>query len=304
MSELKKYYCVESHEPYTTNGNIYEMVTDRLERSLNDRKYIKANEFYKISCDMAQNKGLIPLMERQAKVGEQIRNNKTGEIGEVIALGNMRLSRVYVRSEKDNGYSGNQADRPINQPFDYLSMTEYLVLDGYTNKNEGEPTMTLEQQREALTAKAADIAKEIAEIDKQIAAMPWVPKHGDGYWYADPIVDSFASYSYWSNDAHDNHRLRAGLIKRTEAEAIEAGKAIYYRAWAESLSDVNEEMWRDKDAEKCYAYWDYQSKLIMFNSMNWSRAAGIYFKSHDATRAAIATIGEDLWIKYVLGVQK
>ncbi len=64
----------------------------------------------------------------KVKVGDFVKTIKTGEVGEVIALGKFCPDRVYVRSEKEHGYNGGCADRPISGLFNYLNPEEYTVV--------------------------------------------------------------------------------------------------------------------------------------------------------------------------------
>lgn len=317
MSETNKYYCVKNDKGWHTKGKIYEHNGDcsfRYDNGYLGRAYKSWEQYSQYNPGLAA--CLISLVQRPAKVGEQIRKKQTGEVSEVIALDKYNDIAIYVRTNKHKGYTGAKADRPIQPPFDYLLTAEYEVLKNY--RPEPEPpklekvpekpvaTLILQQQLEEAKAERDAKDKQIAEIEKQIekAGKPWKPAQGKVYYFADPSRTCFYDYTTNNHYYSDDHQINAGNCYRTAEEAAEAGKRMYYRAWAESLSDVTEEMWADTEQLIFYASWDRKKKKIDVDWWQQYVFGTPCYTSKDALNAAIATIGEDNWIKYVLGVQR
>lgn len=60
----------------------------------------------------------------------------------------------------------------------------------------------------------------------EIVKLPWKPKVGDYYWTF--VTQGFVLVrARWTNDAVDFAKLKAGVIFRTEEEAIKARPKIY-----------------------------------------------------------------------------
>ena len=166
--------------------------------------------------------------------------------------------------------------------------------------------LTLEQQREALKAKIAKLEAETAELERQLeeAGKPWKPSMEYYYYYADPVRAKHYDYRQNTGSPTDRQNIQANNCYRTAEEAAEAGKQMYYRAWAESLSDVTEEMWHDKDLNKYISIWDAGCNKFNVDCWHWCSYGTPSYSSIETLRAAIATIGEDNWVRYVLGVQR
>lgn len=71
----------------------------------------------------------VKLVKRMPEVGEYVLNLITGEICEVIALYVGKGRCVYVRCKNNKCYDAKFSDRPIEQPFDFLAMCEFAVLE-------------------------------------------------------------------------------------------------------------------------------------------------------------------------------
>jgi len=72
------------------------------------------------------------------KVGDKVRivsvnggrgGYKEGEVLEVISHNKINPKNIYVRTNKDVGYTGEGSDRPIQQPFTYLIESEYELVE-------------------------------------------------------------------------------------------------------------------------------------------------------------------------------
>lgn len=157
---------------------------------------------------------------------------------------------------------------------------------------------------EQLEAKLAEIQAELAELKKQGQSEKWVPEDNDEYFIPCPTNPSYFEDTYWDNDNYDRHRLKANMVFRTEKEAAEAGKRMYYTHWYQSLSDVTEEMWADKNQKKWFAYWNNEDNKACFDCRYTCKFEGTYFTTKEKCRAAIDEIGEENFKRYVLGVEQ
>ena len=123
--EVRRLLCVKDlGNNWLTVGKIYE--------SVNGRITVDTGENY-TDRYMIEGARLFPLVKRPARVGEWVIDKATNDICCVIASdGN---AAVYVRTlEPHNEYTGSNADRPIEQPFNYLLGCEYEVIDGYNGE--------------------------------------------------------------------------------------------------------------------------------------------------------------------------
>lgn len=147
--------------------------------------------------------------------------------------------------------------------------------------------------------KLKDKIKQTDELQEK-----WEPERGKRYYFANPACSAFWSLSVWENDEIDNHRYKAGIIRKTEEEAAELGKFMYYRQWFRELSDVTEEMWKDGTKDKFYAYYNWIEEEVWYDSYRVYMDENAYFTSTEKLSEAIKTIGgEEILRRYVLGVE-
>jgi hypothetical protein len=133
----------------------------------------------------------------------------------------------------------------------------------------------------------------------------WKPKIGEAYFYSVIGIHEFYGTSIWGNDECDNMRFTLGRVYRTAEEAIEDGKRMYYSELYRSMSDVTEEDWKEGSKPKHYTEFDYRSGTVRIDFWSSNRSQGTaFFTSEQKCREAISAIGEDNFIKYVLGVKR
>jgi hypothetical protein len=144
----------------------------------------------------------------------------------------------------------------------------------------------------------AKLKHKIAELEEAAKGGRWTPDNDENYYYPDPTAYDFWSHHYWKGDEIDHHLQRAGMTCPTEEEAAEIGKRMYYRQWFDSLSDAPKEWVSDVWT----AAYNENGKRIRIIG-NFLRQACTYFASEESCRKAIDTIGEENFIKYVLGVR-
>lgn len=308
MGETNKFYCVENYKPgeFVTKGRVYQVVckngNDYLLYDSWESPFAKFDieEYRKKNPDTLGN-CLVPLVKRPAKVGEWVYVTANDGASQSVVVGNAyKVIFVYEPSScKDWARVEYE-----NSLWTVIRYDQYLVLDNYhLEQNEGKSKMTKQEQLQALQEQIAKLTAESVELEKQIEALPWVPKEGEKYYLPLTSYD-FCDWNCWEGDCDDEQLLRSGQVYRTAEEAIEAGKRMYYRHWAESMSDVTEEMKKDGSIDKYTSYWHYRSKRIHFGSSQACYSGEASFTTKEALQEAIATIGEDNWIKYVLGVQR
>lgn len=164
-----------------------------------------------------------------------------------------------------------------------------------------------------INEKILKLETEISELKKQIQKeaeernKDWKPHLEERYYRASNMYPDFHGWGIWTKDYDDNHNFEIGFIfpytEHGKQQAIELGKKMYYKQWFESLSDVTEDMWIDNDMEKWYAFYDYSNNSITPNSVHIYRGEGAHFTSKEKLEQAISIIGEDNFLKYVLGVK-
>lgn len=150
---------------------------------------------------------------------------------------------------------------------------------------------------------------ELAELKTIVAQAneydsKWKPEKGEKYYYPVPTSEDNGLYlsSIWSEDDIDKYNYVAGMVYRTKEEAIDVGKRMYYRHWYESMSDVTPQMWEDSYIPKYFAYLSWLYKSIKYVYSTDSFAQNVYFSSEEKCSEAIDKIGEDNFIRYVLGI--
>ena len=159
----------------------------------------------------------------------------------------------------------------------------------------------LRKEQQALNDKIDALEQELKQTELQ---EKWEPERGKRYYFASPACCAFCSLSVWENDEIDNHRYKTGFIRKTEEEATEIGKQMYYRQWFRDLSDVTEYMWMESSINKFYAYYDWDVEQVCYDSRSMCMCEATCFTSEEKLNQAIETIGgEEIFKKYVLGVK-
>ncbi len=133
----------------------------------------------------------------------------------------------------------------------------------------------------------------------------WKPEINERYYYANPVGKCFFNWRDWRGDEFDIHLYNAGLIHKTENEAVELGKQMYYTQWFNNLSDVTDEMQKDSNVDKYCIFYDFVIKKISpFHSTTSQFAHVAYFTSVNKLNSAIETIGRENFDRYVMRVKE
>lgn len=159
----------------------------------------------------------------------------------------------------------------------------------------------LRKEQQALNDKINALEQELKQTEPQ---GKWKPKMGEMYWIADVTNQNFCDFDYWDDKEYHFHLYNAGLIRKTENEAIELGKQMYYTQWFNDLSDVTDEMWEDFSITKYYVYYAYTAKTTVNSyDTNCRSAETAYFTSEEKLEQAIETIGRENFEKYVMRIK-
>jgi hypothetical protein len=145
----------------------------------------------------------------------------------------------------------------------------------------------------------AKTKQRLMELEEMMKKENWKPCWDDKYYIPVPTNAGFQSFSLWRGNENEISLKDAGMVFYTKEEAIEVGKRMYFRQWFESMSDADD--WNGE--EYWSAFWFYQKDSIDVWNTTYKVAGGIYFSTKEKCIEAIDVIGEDNFIKYVLGIK-
>jgi hypothetical protein len=132
----------------------------------------------------------------------------------------------------------------------------------------------------------------------------WKPNIDEDYWYiADTGTVADACYN---KDDFDNEIIDWGNFFKINSEAEHQSKVQKYtnlfRKYVEEHSEPID--WENDDQAKYCSHYDYYNSQIYFNCAYCHKQQGtIYANSKEILQDAISFIGEENFIKYVIGVE-
>ena len=152
-----------------------------------------------------------------------------------------------------------------------------------------------------------ELQEKLAEAEKIEVEQPkrWKPNTvGVTYWLIKNSGDVGAMT--WDNSTYDEWCYLIGNCFKTEEEAEEHKKQIYYTARYKNYIEEHSEPldWSNTKRDKYYALFGYESNEIVVDSFWYHKSQGvIHASSEQIIWDAIKEIGEDNFKKYVLGVK-
>ncbi|MEG1485613.1 MAG: hypothetical protein RSC28_09650 [Bacteroidales bacterium] len=142
--------------------------------------------------------------------------------------------------------------------------------------------------------------------DKEIKEEYFVPKEREKYYVSVFGVAGGCYYTnYFCGDSVDEYYIEIGNCFRTPEEAMFAGSCDYYTKRFETYVNRHTEKidWDNDDQSKYYAYYDFKKADIRYHFANRCKSQGtIYASSMQILRSAIADIGEETFLKFVINI--
>ncbi|MEG1519962.1 MAG: hypothetical protein RR458_03155 [Clostridia bacterium] len=149
--------------------------------------------------------------------------------------------------------------------------------------------------------------KQILQLaDKEIGNGYFVPKIDEDYYCYNYICSKGEIAAVRRSRANGNYDMfneETGNCFKTDEEATFAGNCDYYTKRFETyVNRHNEQLeWKNCQQPKCFAFYNFQLKKICFSKDFFIRTQGVtYASSQEILEDAIASIGEENFLKYVL----
>ncbi|MEG1806490.1 MAG: hypothetical protein RR327_08940 [Clostridia bacterium] len=163
-----------------------------------------------------------------------------------------------------------------------------------------------------LTAETKAQILQLAE--KEIEKGWFLPKRGEVYYFWDMnfvanefVANEITTHSEtYGNTVFDNINLAVDNCFRTREEAIFYGDCYYYTKRFETYVNRYTEKidWTDYDQSKYYVFYNLDDMDIEYDYIySYKQQGTTYASSEQILRDAIADIGEENFLKYVMKVE-
>lgn len=145
-----------------------------------------------------------------------------------------------------------------------------------------------------------DYKNELKEKDKKEKSEKWIPKDGEIYYYL--AMDFSVSSCVNLLDSIDRTRFKFSKIFKTEEEAQEY--ADYLKARKEYSYEFSKEEWEDKEINKYYIIYDYETGRLKIYSNFYTKVMNkIWFKTREETQAFIDKYRKQI-LKFEFGIEE
>ncbi|MEG1662985.1 MAG: hypothetical protein RR338_03275 [Clostridia bacterium] len=151
--------------------------------------------------------------------------------------------------------------------------------------------------------------KILALADKEVKDDYFVPKEGEVYYYYEfDRITIVSKQLCYCNSPIDEFNINTGNCFKAPKEAIFAGDCDYYTKRFETYVNRHSEKldWDRECQTKWYVVYSHPNKCFVCNYGKFSAQSQgtIYASSQQILKDAIADIGEENFLKYVMNVEK
>lgn len=137
----------------------------------------------------------------------------------------------------------------------------------------------IEELRKEFNNKIDELKREYKEKNEK-----WIPEVGDRYYFIDEELN--VDWQWFDNDDTDEVIFKYNKIFKTEEEAQEY--ADYLKARKEYSYEFSKEEWEDKEINKYYIIYDYETGRLKIYSNFYTKVMNkIWFKTREETQAFI-----------------